>query len=265
MTLPTTRRQTYGNRFKVTRYGSELKKAPLNGQQIASKLGLQFVKADDVLPEGAVAGVGVSKELSAAIASLAKGQVGEPIDVSPTRRAVATVTQVNPPKVRPLVEVESQVRETLMTQKANDAVNQKAKQAAEMLASNGGDIQAVAKSFGLEVKTSEPFDRNGSVAATIAASAFGDIFTKPIGATVGPVNSGGQTVVAKLVERTEPDMKELAVQRDNIIRNLKEKKFQERGMLLMDSIVEQFKKEGKFKYNKDIMNRMVSRQQRRQS
>jgi peptidyl-prolyl cis-trans isomerase D len=240
---------------------ADLMKAPQSGEQIASKLGLQFVKADDVLPEGVIAGVGASKELGTGIASLAKGQVSEAIQVSPTRLAIATVTQVNPPRVRPFAEVEAQVRESVIGQKSTEAVQQKAKQAADMLVINKGDIEAVAKSFGLEVKTSDPFNRNGSVAATMGASFFGDIFTKPIGATVGPINAGGQTVVAKLIERTEPDMKELAAQRDNILRNLKDKKLEERRMLFQDSVVYQFTKEGKIKYHKDVVDRMMSRYQ----
>jgi peptidyl-prolyl cis-trans isomerase D len=241
---------------------ADLMKAPQNGEQIASKLGLQFVKADDVLPEGIIAGVGASKELGNGIVSLAKGQVSEAIQVSPTRLAVATVTQVNPPRVRPFAEVEAQVRESFVTQKSNEALQQKAKQAADMLASNGGDIEAVAKSFGLEVKTSDPFNRNGSVAATMAASFFGDIFSKPVGATMGPINAGGQTVVAKLVEKTEPDMKELAAQRDNILRNLKDKKLEERRMLFQDSVVYQFTKEGRVKIHKDVVDRMMSQYQK---
>ena len=107
------------------------------------------------------------------------------------------------------------MRDAVTNQKVNETVQQKAKQAVDMLASNGGDMEAVAKSFGLEVKTSEPFNRNGSVAATMAASFFGDIFTKPVGATAGPINAGGQTVVAKLVEKTGADLKELVAQRED--------------------------------------------------
>jgi len=240
---------------------ADLMKTPLNGEQIAGRLGLQFVKADDVLQGGIIAGVGESKELSAGIASLGKGQVSEAIQVSPTKLAIATVTLVNPPRVRPFSEVEAQVRETLTAQKSNEAAQQKAKQAADTLASNGGDIEAVAKSLGLEVKTSEPFNRNGSVAATMAASFFGDIFSKPIGATVGPVSAGGQTVVAKLVEKTEPDMKELEAQRDNIVKNLKDKKLEERRMLFQDSVVYKFSNEGKIKYHKDAVDWITSHPQ----
>lgn len=236
-----------------------LMRTPQNGEQIASKLGVQLVKVDDLLPEGIIAGVGVNKELSTGIASLNKGQVSEAIQVRPTRLAIAVVTQVNPPRVLPFSEVERQVREALIAQKSNEAVQQEAKQATDMLASNGGDIEAVAKSFGLEVRTSEPFNRNGSVAATMAASFFGDIFSKPIGATVGPVNAGGLTVVVKLVGRIEPDMRDLERQRDSLAKNLKDKKLSERRALFTDSIVNQLSKEGNIKFHKDVVDRLISR------
>src|ERR1051326_4453564 len=89
---------------------AQLVKTPQNAEQIANSLGLQFVKADEVRPSAAVAGVGVSKDLSEAISSLGKGGVTQLIQVTPARLAVATVTAVNPPHVPPLSTVEAQVR-----------------------------------------------------------------------------------------------------------------------------------------------------------
>ncbi len=245
----------------ATQARADLMKAPQNGEQIAAKLGLQFVRADDILPGAAIPGVGVNKDLSAAIASSAKNQVSDPIQLSQTRLALATVTQLNPPKQRPLAEVEPQVRDALIAQKTNEVVQQKAKEAADKLGANGGDIEAVAKSLGLEVKTSDPFNRNGSVAASIGATFFGDVFTKPVGAIAGPISAGGQTVVAKLIEKTEADMKDFAVQRDNIIANLKAKKLEEQRILFQDSIMTKLLQEGKIKFHKDVVDRITSRYQ----
>ena len=241
---------------------ADLMKAPRSGEQIASKLGLQFVKADESRPDGAIPGVGVSKELSAAIASLAKGQVSDAIQVGEKRLALATVTQINPPKARPFAEVEAQVRESVIAQKSGDVVQQKAKEAAAKLASNGGDMEAVAKSLDLEVKTSDPFNRNGSLAATISASLFGDVFNKPVGAIAGPINAGGQTVVVKLVEKTDADMKDFAAQRDNIVSNLKAKMMEERRILFQDSVLFKLSQEGKIKYHKDVVDRITSQYSR---
>ncbi len=238
---------------------AQLVKDPQNGEQIANSLGLQFVKADDVRAGAAIAGVGVNKDLSDAISSLGKGQVTQVVQVTPARLAVAAVEAVNPPHTPPLSDVEAQVRASYINDKAAEMVQQKAKEAADALAKNGGDITALAKSLGLEVKTSDAFTRNGSVAATMGASYFGDAFNKPAGGIVGPINAGGQTVVAKVVDKIEPDMNGFASQRDSIIASLKQKKAEERDSLFQDSILTKLTQEGKVKYNKDVVNEIIQR------
>jgi parvulin-like peptidyl-prolyl isomerase len=91
----------------------------------------------------------------------------------------------------------------------------------------------------------------------MGASFFSDLFNKPVGGVIGPINAAGQTVVAKLVDKVEPDMKDFAAQRDSIIQNLKQKKSQERDELFTDSIVEKLVKEGKIKYHKDVFNQIL--------
>ncbi len=238
---------------------AQLVKAPRNAEQIANSLGLQFVKADDVRPGAAIAGVGVNKDLSDAISSLSKGQVTQVVQVTPARLAVAAVEAVNPPHTPPLSEVEAQVRADYVNDKASEMVQQKAKEAADALAKNGGDIAALAKSLGLELKTSDAFTRNGSVAATMGASYFSDAFNKPVGGIAGPINAGGQTVVAKVVDKIEPDMNGFAAQRDAIITSLKQKKAEERDSLFQDSILTRLTQEGKIKYYKDVVNAIVQR------
>lgn len=238
---------------------AQIAKSPQNAEQIANSLGLQFVKADDVRPNAPIAGVGANKDLSDAIVSLGKNQVTQVLQVTPARLAVAVVTAVNPPRVPPLSEVEAAVRATYVNEKSTQLVQQKAKDAASTLAKNGGDIQAVAKSLGLEVKTSDAFTRNGSVDASMGASYFADAFTKPVGAVVGPINASGQTVIAKVVDKTEPDMKDFAAQKDSIISSLKQKKLEERGLLFQDSILRKLEQEGKVKYHKDVVNQIMQR------
>lgn len=235
---------------------AQLLKAPANGEQIANSLGLQFVRADNVLASGPIPGVGVNKDLSDAIASLAKGQVTQVIQVTPARLAVAAVTAINPPHLKPFSEVEAQVRSAVVDQKAAQLLQQKAKEAADAAIATG-DLQGVAKKYGLEVKDSDLFTRNGSVGGNMGASFFSDLFNKPVGGVIGPINAAGQTVVAKLVDKTEPDMKDFAAQRDSIIQNLKQKKSQERDELFTDSIVEKLVKEGKIKYHKDVFNQIL--------
>jgi len=235
---------------------AQLVKAPGNAEQIANSLGLQFVKADNIQPNGPIPGVGANKDLNDAITGLAKGQVTQVIQVTPARMAVAAVTAVNAPQVQPLAQVEAIVRNAYTMSKAQQLLVQKTKQAADE-AIKTGDLQALAKQYGLEVKESDLFTRNGSVGGNIGASLFSDLFNKPVGSVMGPVTSGPETVVAKLVDKVEPDMKDFAAQRDSIIQSLKQKQAQERDELFTDSIVNRLQQEGKIKYHKDVFNQIL--------
>lgn len=238
---------------------AQLVKSPQNAEQIANSLGLQFVKADNVQPNAPIPGVGVNKDLSESVMSLGKGQVSQLVQVTPARLAVAVVTAVNPPRTRTLSEVEPQVRAAYVAEKSGQLLQSKAKEAADLLRNNGGDIDAVAKKYGLEVKKSDPFTRNGSVGGTMGASFFLDAFNKPVGAVIGPLNANQQTVVAKLIDKTGADPKDFAAQKDNIVTNLKQKKMEERKLLFQDSVLSKLIQEGKVKYHKDVVNQIMQR------
>jgi hypothetical protein len=135
----------------------------------------------------------------------------------------------------------------------------KAKEAADLLRSNGGDIDAVAKKYGLEVKKSEPFTRNGSVGGNMGASFFLEAFNKPVGAVLGPLSANQQTVVARVIDKKDADMKEFPTQKDSILSNLKQKKMEERKLLFQDSVLSKLIQEGKVKYHKDVVNQIKQR------
>lgn len=237
---------------------SEIAKAPNNAEQIATKLGLSFGKADNVKPGGALPFVGADKEVSAAVGSMRAGEVS-PLLQAGNRLVIAIVTGVTPSHPAQFDEVEAQVRDRYAVDAVTKMIAEKSKQAAEMLKSNGGDLKAVAKSFGLEVKSTDLFDRQGAAEGLGAASYFGDVFEKPVGYVTGAVNVGAQTVVAKLAEKQAADPSKLSGQREQILMQLKSKKADERNNLFEDSIMEKLLAEGKVKIHRDVINRILAR------
>src|SRR5579884_1900268 len=238
---------------------AQLLKTPGDAAGIAAKLGVEAVKADNVTPTSGIPQVGASKDLTDAITALGKGQVSQVIQVSPTRLAVAAVTAVNPAHTPPLSEVEGRVRDAYVNEKAIQIAQQKAQEAANALQKNGGDLEAVAKSMGLEVKSSDLFTRNGAIHGVGSASYFSAAFTKPVGSVIGPVNAAGQTVVAKVTDKVEPDMNNFAAQREQIFNSLKQKKAEERNSLLQDSILNSLIQKGKVKIYKNVENEIIQR------
>lgn len=234
-----------------------LQKNPGQYDQIAAEYHLEVVKADKVAPGAPIAGVGQSPDLDTALASMRKGDVSPVVQVSPTRLAVAEVTGVTPARILDLPEVDARIRTTLTTMKVASLANDKAAQAAKRL-NAGESIEAVAKSLGAPVKSAPEFTSDGAIEGLGSAQYFGDVFTKPVGTVVGPVNVAGQIVVAKSTAKTPPDMSQLASQREAILMQLKQKKAIERRELFADSVLTRLIREGKVKRHQATIQRLVA-------
>jgi peptidyl-prolyl cis-trans isomerase D len=235
---------------------AEIAKAPQNAEQIAAKLGLIYVKVDKARNGQPLPVIGGDKSVADTIFATKKGDVTPEMQAG-NRLAIAIVDQIVPPRPAEFSEVEAQVRDGFINSEAVKLVADKSKQAADMLKSNGGDLQAVAKKFGLEVKTTDFFNRQGAAEGIGSASYFDSAFSKPAGAVIGAVNVGTQTVVAKVAGKQAPDPAKLAQERQRIVLELKDKKTSERNQLFQDSIMAKLTQEHKIKIHKDVINRIV--------
>jgi peptidyl-prolyl cis-trans isomerase D len=237
---------------------AELVKAPQNAQQIASKLGLLFANVDRFRPGDTIPELGTDPQLGGAIASMQKGSVSQ-VAQSGEKLVVAVVTNVNPPRPAEFAEAESQVRTRYNQEKAVQFASEKANKAAEVAKTNGGDLKAAAKVVGLEVKTTEPFNRTGAAEGIGDARYLGDAFEKPVGTVIGPLNVGTQTVLVKIVDKVSPDMSKVGQERDAIVLQLKRKKSNERAELLRDSVLNYLSQKGKVKIHQDVLERLKER------
>jgi len=237
---------------------AELVRAPQNGQQIAAKLGLLFVKVDNFKLGDTIPELGADAQVGAAIAALPKGGISQVMQ-SGEKLAVAEVTAVNPPHAAEFAEAEARVRVRYDQEKGVLVAAEKSKKAAEIARANGGDLKAAAKAVGLEAKLSTPFNRTGAVEGLGDARYLGDSFDKPVGTVIGPINAGTQTVLVKIVERATPDMTKMGQERETIVMQLKRKKSNERAELLRDSVVNYLSQKGKVKIHQDVMERLQAR------
>ena len=237
---------------------TELVKAPQDARQIADKLKLQFITQDKFKQGDTIATLGTDPQLPAAIMALKKGEVSQVMQAG-NKLVVAEVTDIHPTHPADLSEVEIQVRGQYAQQQSVQIVADRAKKAADLLKTNGGDLKAAAKSLGIEVKSTDFFARNGAAEGIGSANYLGDAFDKPVGSVIGPINAGTQTVVAKIVERQNADMSKLPQERDAIVLALKGKKTAERQVMLRDSILSTLIQQGKVKMHRDVINRLVAR------
>jgi peptidyl-prolyl cis-trans isomerase D len=234
----------------------QLAQAPGQAQQIAEKLGLQFVRVDRAGQGDQVPEIGVNREFEDAVAGLGRGGVSGLIQVGPEKLAVAAVREVQPARPAELAEVQAQIRTRLADERLAGLLEQRAKQALEK-ARAAGDLKAVAKEFGAEVRTTQDFARNGAADGIGSASLLTEAFEKPEGSIIGPVPVGNQRFIARVVAKTPADMSQLAAQRDQIRQTLRQEKGQLRYQLFQDSVRGALIKEGDVKIHKEVVDRIA--------
>jgi peptidyl-prolyl cis-trans isomerase D len=235
---------------------AQLVKAPQNAQQIATQLNLSFVTDPRYSVGRLLPDLGNDTQVGATLMSMKAGEVTQVMQVG-NKLVVAVLTGINPPHQAELSEVEPAVRTNYLQLRAVDLVKEKSAQAAELLKQNG-DIKAAAKALGAEVKSTDFISRSGAVPGIGSAVLLGDAFGKPVGSIIGPLSASGQTIVGKIVERQDADMSKFAQERDQIILQLKGKRYADRLGLLQDSVLTDLIRRGKVKKHQPVIDRLIA-------
>ena len=187
----------------------ELAKHPEQAAEIASRLDLNLVHADKVAAGSPIPEVGNNPELSDAVLSLQKGGVTPVVQAPGNKLIVAVVTEVIPEHPAELADVEGQIRERLIAQKTSDLIIRRGQEVYDKVKAAGGDLKAVAKQMGLEVKTTPPFSQDGSAEGIGTASMLQPAFEQPVGSVFGPVLMSDQRFICKIESRTPADVSKL--------------------------------------------------------
>jgi peptidyl-prolyl cis-trans isomerase D len=235
---------------------AELVKSPQNAAQIATQLNLQYLVLPGYRAGAPVAQLGSDPSLLAAVQTMKAGEVSQVLQAG-NKLVVAVVTGVHPPHPAQLAEVEDQVRQQYLQGEATRIIAEKASKAAEMLKQNGGDLQAVAKAVGGEVKNTDFFTSSGAVEGIGSAALLSNLFNQPVGTVFGPLPAAGLTVVGKVADRQDADMSKFAQERDGIIEQLKGKEKADRLTLMQDSILTDLIKRGKVKRHQQVIDRLI--------
>lgn len=233
-----------------------LQKEPAAADRIAAELNMQIVRAERVGGDAPVPEVGDNREFQMSVASLKKGEVSQPVAISPTRIALAVATDVLPARPATLDEVREQVRQALLTEKAERLLTERTAELHQKVSAAGGDLAKAAQAMGLEAKTSEAFDRAGAVEGLGQASYLPEAFTKPVGSVMSPVAMPDARVVARVVSRQGADLSKLAEQRDAIRTELKGRKARERNALFEAGLRQQLIRDGKIKIHEEVVSRL---------
>jgi len=235
-----------------------LQKDAAHPEAVAAALGMQVVHADGVAQGATLPEVGSIPDFDQSIAGLKKGDVSQVVAITPTKVALAEVTDVVPSRPATFDEVKTQVHDAMMTGRVPYLMSQKAKQLADDARANGGDLAKAAKAMGLEVKTSEPFKRMATVDGLGPASYVEDGFKSSVGTILNPIPMAEQTVVVKVVEQIMPDMSKLNDERLALRDKLKQDKARDRAELFENGLVDELTKKGVVKLHEDAIRRLLA-------
>ncbi len=232
-----------------------LEKSPGSAAEIAKQFGVDLVTVSKESAGEAIPSLGVSPEIDAALATMKKNDVSQIIALPSNRLVILVLTQQTPAHPADFADVESKVREQVISDKAQAVAADRAKEAAAKLKA-GASMETVAKSMKLEVTQSSEFGRADSVEGLGPASYVDAAFTKPVGAIVGPVMIQGRNVIYQVLDKKGPDPAQLAADRTAVLDQLKHKKALAENELFMASILARLKAEGKVKVYPDAIKRM---------
>jgi peptidyl-prolyl cis-trans isomerase D len=253
----TEKMQTLGDQMRA-----DLVKSPKSAAEVAKKYGADLIVMPSASPGEAIPGLGVNPEIDSTLASMKPDEVSSELVLPNNRMAVVILNSRIPGRPSEFSEVQAQIRDKLVNDKAAKLAADGAKDAAERL-KKGEDIAKVAKSMQLEVTTSSSFGRADSIDGLGPASTLGDAFGTQLGGVMGPMPIQGRNIVAKVTEKSEADMAALPVEHDTLLTQLKQKKAQDRNSLLMDGILAKLTSEGKVTVNqKEIQNMVASMRQK---
>jgi peptidyl-prolyl cis-trans isomerase D len=235
-----------------------LTRDPAAAEKIAAELKIQLVRAGEVGGGNPIPQIGVSRELDEAVSALRKNEVSPIVQLSPTRLAVAAVTEVRPARPAELAEVEARIRQQLTEQELGKIVEERAKAALERSRATNGDLKQVGQALGLEYKAAPEFTFDGAAEGLGSAGYLREAFTRDVGSVFGPVVVGEKRFICKVTGKTPANMIELAAQRSDMVEQVKARRARQRVDVLQDSLKDQLVKEGKVKINQAVINRLVS-------
>jgi len=234
-----------------------LAKAPGSAADIAKRFGVDFVTVKDSAPGSPVPTLGSVPEIDNALAQMKPNDVSPVLTLPANRMVVAVLTDRTAARPATFDEVESKVRDRLVSEKSIAIAKSKAAEIAAKLRA-GEDIEKVAKEYKLEVNKPAEFGRSDSVEGLGQAAYVLDAFTHPVGSVLGPTDIMNRDVVYKVTAKTEPDMAAFAAEKESIRQNIRQQKAHERWDLFMDSVTARLTADGKLKVNKDLVLKLAA-------
>jgi len=166
---------------------------------------------------------GLSPSFREAAFDLKKGETSEPVQVFQDY-AILQVIDTKPSQLEPFEKIVSKATEKVREQKLAEAAKGKAQKFYDSLA-GATDLKAAADKEKLEVKSTEPFTRDGVISEIPNGKEVSEkAFAAEVGQIGAPVKTDDGYVVFQLKEKKTYDPAEFAKQKDSLRQQLAQQK-----------------------------------------
>ncbi len=242
----------------ITSARAEIVRNPSQADAIAKKYHLKFFKLNNFANTDTMPEVSTQPEVMNAVFSVPKGGITDIVNLDTQGKAAfAVVTNVLPAHNAEYAEVEKDVVQHYTTAESLRLAHDAAKTAADR-ARKGESLEAIAKDYGLTVKTAAPFTIDGAAEGIGAASLLSAAFKSNVGDVVGPVAAQSGQFVCKVAEKIPADMSQFEKNKDSIVQSLMSQKQSLQQPLFRNSVVADLTRRGKIKLNQNTISKMAA-------
>lgn len=227
-------------------------KTPADLERVAKERGLAVHESTLFLPNEPIEGIGPAPELSARVFQMKDGEVTSALRI-PRGWLLATLTGKQDPYVPQLAEVQSQVRDDVVRERAAELAKSRAAAIATSLKTSP-DFAAAAKRAGLEVKPTELIARGAAIAEIGVSPEIDAVaFKLPVGGVSDAISTPQGTAIVRVAERQDVDEAQQAAGRDQ----LREELLNQRQDKFFSSYMQNAKKDLTIDIRQDVLSRVV--------
>jgi peptidyl-prolyl cis-trans isomerase D len=234
-----------------------LKQARTDGLDAAAAAqGVPVITSDFFSRKDMLPGLGPSPQFMDAVFSATEKS---PPDVAPASQGIVVfqLLGVKPPATPTFEEIRNRVEDEFKNERSSILLTQKGQELSDR-AKAEHDLKRAAKELGATVKTSDFALPDGQVPDVGSMSGQAAVaFTLKPGEISGPITSGANVVVLKVLENQQPSEAEFAAKRDQIRDQLLLGKQQERFGLFVSSLIDEMTRSGKIKRNEEEIKGLI--------
>ena len=225
-------------------------------EEIAKKFDMTTGEAKQVEVNQPLPELGTSPALLDTIFHQRVGDLSAPIHTD-RGYVVLSVKEILPTHPATLAEVRDRVTADYRHEKAIELAKTRSDELAKR-AKAGENFAAAAKALGLEVKTTEPITRSGTIPDVGSAKQFAAAFTMPVGQTGDPVSIGANWAVYHVAQHDPVNWDDFEKQKAKLEDTVLQQKRQTAFDLFRTALRTRLQQEGKLQLNADNLKRLTT-------